>query len=1082
VRFLQTKLQAKVFIVCAVLLLSLHVALADTVGARPVIKVYFTEPVKPDAGAIQDQLLFGTIDITSKLRDPERVNSTYYIFKLKEGEYLIRGDYTFKVRAQDIHGTWGGWLDKLFTVGNHVMNFSLIRPKRSVFQTNMNYTVLLQTDVPAKCKYSSNGSSHQTQVWEDMTPFDTDNPSGDYLLYHTTTLGIRPIGPFSPDPRDTNELFVRCEDGVDFLRTHNVTYRFTTDLLDPILKSFVADPNPMYDIPLTHLIASTDEKTSCRYSNRIMEFDNMTTFYIPPRFDLNVSTVQVALPNQDGDYTYYAQCEDLSGRETNRLSVTVTVAITQPLSILSVESPQPPYIVRNPPNNAPIKIKTNRLSYCQYNMTYGSTTTNKVMMTCGSPGCTGSYDTIHKKDDVTIPLTESGLHTFHFFCWVGAGGAGHEAQLDYDVYVDRTAPTMLYVNDSSNLAGIDGEYTYRTDKLYIQTAAQENETHISKFLIDIYRDVLSGSDVRIYHQNQSVDNGDCHTHDGIVKCTFEDWIDDLNLSDGNKYYFRIKAYNYAGLESSTMDSNGVTVDLDRMPNFCADGSRNNNESDIDCGGGTCDSCAINKTCRAYGDCESSFCNPTYFKCKEPICTDGYKNGQETGVDCGGTCKKCGNNEGCLNNADCESGICDPVTHKCKPVDPCTNGRMDPGESDIDCGGACPNRCGDGKICVDDGDCQQGYKCISGKCQLEEITGCVGDADCPLGQRCTNGQCTTPGCVRTNDCDGDGMPDDWERLHGLDPTNPNDASLDSDSDGLSNKEEATWQTDPKNPDTDGDGVTDGDEVKNGWDPKDPNSPGKGMSWLWILLAVLAGIIVVAVGGYFAYTKYGGDKKIGLNLEFGGKKSSLPQHQTSTPFMRPQQGGGAAGTTTVDRRQQQYTLRSKMRETALSSFGGAASGRRGGAEEALSRGAAGEGRDEPITENAHLRTELSKYGDFSSFRPEEINRFRGMTRSQLQTLLSNKNSEQIRLIMQSISASGVRRVTEWEVEEGEAPRKAGSRLSITPDEKRKGHSKSKHALEDLSRLAAEQRSREDVFAQLDAISKGQKTSQKKKSKRK
>lgn len=42
-------------------------------------------------------------------------------------------------------------------------------------------------------------------------------------------------------------------------------------------------------------------------------------------------------------------------------------------------------------------------------------------------------------------------------------------------------------------------------------------------------------------------------------------------------------------------------------------------------------------------------------------------------------------------------------------------------------------------------------------------------------------------------------------------------IDSDSDGLTDKEEAIYGTDPKKADTDGDGYSDGDEVKNGFNP-------------------------------------------------------------------------------------------------------------------------------------------------------------------------------------------------------------------------------------------------------------------------
>jgi VWFA-related protein len=72
-------------------------------------------------------------------------------------------------------------------------------------------------------------------------------------------------------------------------------------------------------------------------------------------------------------------------------------------------------------------------------------------------------------------------------------------------------------------------------------------------------------------------------------------------------------------------------------------------------------------------------------------------------------------------------------------------------------------------------------------------------------------------IRDNDSDNDGMPDGWEIRYGLNP-NLDDASNHSDSDDLTNLQEYHYQTDPTNQDTDGDGVSDSDEVANGTDPK------------------------------------------------------------------------------------------------------------------------------------------------------------------------------------------------------------------------------------------------------------------------
>jgi len=57
--------------------------------------------------------------------------------------------------------------------------------------------------------------------------------------------------------------------------------------------------------------------------------------------------------------------------------------------------------------------------------------------------------------------------------------------------------------------------------------------------------------------------------------------------------------------------------------------------------------------------------------------------------------------------------------------------------------------------------------------------------------------------------------------GAPPQNP-----DTDGDGLSDDDEATYGTDPNNPDTDGDGLNDGDELGEGTDPLNPDTDGDG----------------------------------------------------------------------------------------------------------------------------------------------------------------------------------------------------------------------------------------------------------------
>jgi hypothetical protein len=72
-----------------------------------------------------------------------------------------------------------------------------------------------------------------------------------------------------------------------------------------------------------------------------------------------------------------------------------------------------------------------------------------------------------------------------------------------------------------------------------------------------------------------------------------------------------------------------------------------------------------------------------------------------------------------------------------------------------------------------------------------------------------------------DLDQDGLPDPWEQNAGLDST-VDDAQDDADGDGLDNRLEFQYDTDPLLPDTDYDGYDDLTEILWGSDPLDPGS--------------------------------------------------------------------------------------------------------------------------------------------------------------------------------------------------------------------------------------------------------------------
>ncbi|CAF1457500.1 unnamed protein product [Adineta ricciae] len=171
----------------------------------------------------------------------------------------------------------------------------------------------------------------------------------------------------------------------------------------------------------------------------------------------------------------------------------------------------------------------------------------------------------------------------------------------------------------------------------------------------------------------------------------------------------------------------------------------------------------------------------------PTCTDGVKNGLETGADCGGPAcvaegKTCDNGLGCSSGTDCTSGLCNSglchaptaaptvtstaaptVTSTAAPtVAPtCTDGVKNGLETSVDCGGAAcisqSKTCGTGLGCGSSTDCTSGV-CTSGTCQAPTCTdgvknGLETGADCG-GVTCVSQSktCGTGlGCGSSTDC-------------------------------------------------------------------------------------------------------------------------------------------------------------------------------------------------------------------------------------------------------------------------------------------------------------------------------------------
>jgi hypothetical protein len=169
---------------------------------------------------------------------------------------------------------------------------------------------------------------------------------------------------------------------------------------------------------------------------------------------------------------------------------------------------------------------------------------------------------------------------------------------------------------------------------------------------------------------------------------------------------------------------------------CNDGKKNQDETDVDCGGATCPKCVPGRVCFAATDCTTAVCRATLLGfgfCGAASCGDLVQNSTETDVDCGGvSCSPCANGKKCVAASDCTSASCVAGVCTCKPLtcaqitggcgtnisdgcsghltcpacsSLCADGKKDGNETAVDCGGPECKPCGNNLPCALARDCQ-----------------------------------------------------------------------------------------------------------------------------------------------------------------------------------------------------------------------------------------------------------------------------------------------------------------------------------------------------------------------------------------
>lgn len=195
------------------------------------------------------------------------------------------------------------------------------------------------------------------------------------------------------------------------------------------------------------------------------------------------------------------------------------------------------------------------------------------------------------------------------------GGDGNQVDALGTAYIDDFAlySNPFYINPTTPVVyDPDGGATYNNVVPVDCRSTDENPYDTLTYTVDIY---YSSS----WH-SASCASGDCD-------------IDTSSVPEQSNVRIRCNASDGHGT-SSWAYSGYFTI----QHASCTDGIKNQDETDIDCGGTICSDCANGKACLLNSDCQSNWCHNNI--CTQMTCSDGVQNQGETGVDCGGPCPPC----------------------------------------------------------------------------------------------------------------------------------------------------------------------------------------------------------------------------------------------------------------------------------------------------------------------------------------------------------------------------------------------------------------------------------------------------------
>ncbi len=835
--------------------ISLYLEGSQTTGSDNIIISYEPKPIivvdATETITIVEKHLSSGSSGTPELEQIDNIENK--ILKLQPKENLEKGTYTATIKVVD--GIAGIGNEKTATLTFRVepspIDITYIEPKHGVSSKDtFNLTLLIKQQ--NECRYTINPDGYG-YVFHTMIPLNKSETNLE--IYYKQNFN-------EITNNDYRTLYIACNNSLGEIQRGFKYLR--VDKLKPSFDKLEAVPHTISDEPVeTTLVVDTNKETICKYSTTPKDYEAMegklsgydnNDFNISHRKPLEFSTAKQ-------DYKYYVICEAMNGLKTDGGEVTIKVDLTLPLAITDQTSD---YFSQG---SVDLEIYTNKWSQCSY----GTSSSNITLFYTDE----GSMNKNHKQ---TLSLNE-GSYKYYIKCVKGSETATKEIEFS----IDTSPPDMLYVREIGT-ADYPDKSPYK-NRLKGEWKAEDNQSGIDYYNVLLYLDK--------YSEDELIDSFTTSDTNGEVT--------GLELNDSEEYYFEVSAVNKVGLWSDNETGDGIIIDTSLSTLDCNNREKDNDETDIDCGGSCSKGCPDNSSCKENSDCKNGFCHNDI--CKESTCYDGLKGPKESDKDCGGTCsKKCEVDEKCGDDDDCKSGSCDISKGICTEGGKCYNNKLDPGETDEDCGGICLVKCDNSDTCEEAYDCESNNcienicvsanKCSNNKLDPGETdidcggscSQCRNGRSCLTDDDCSSGNCNLDICEeQLDDTDNDGLSDTWEdrynegdldsELYDTDGNEKSDGEEDFDKDGLINTVEEKYRTDPHKRDTDGDGYTDKEEIDKGTDPLDKDDyPESDMLFILFLLVAL---ILLGVGGYFGYRKYKDMKESKIELPPIKEEQILPK---------------------------------------------------------------------------------------------------------------------------------------------------------------------------------------------------------------